>query len=486
MTTTLCRKFLWSDYNLWPEHLPKHTLVLLGGNDRLLEAGDTFNWLKAETNARVMYDPEMRHGEMLRRPEYQTVVVDQWSRMAADCEAELCIQAARPAASAAAAPVKASTAAKAVAPKAPAPRLLIEAVAEGEEEEEEEDSTPVASSSGRGSYLAAPVLPRSNSLPKQQQQQQQQQQRAVPAQARTSPFASALHAATAAGISSAAPALLPPRHPLTASATSTAAARAATAAPAAAAPAARTPITTRASVSEAEIQKLLKELRMQQERVRVQEEANRAAAQQLIAIAGAVARGQVALSGGTEGSASDPDSGVSDLSSGSIGLGDDASSIDSESIDRAIRASSRSTMATAVQHPRVSGNGDAAFISGRELRSPFLAYAASVGGAGQHVCSATSMGGRYGATAALHRAAHRQSHGGGAAAAAAAMRKGAGVSLGDSMSIDLGALAYGGGLLCGGAGVEQRRAAALAGMALAEAQLSLSLQRGVAAADEGW
>jgi hypothetical protein len=82
MTATFCRQFYWSDYNLWPEHLPQHTLVSLAGKDRLCPAENIKRWLADHTNAKVMWEPDMRHAGVLTRMDYQQVVLREWVALA--------------------------------------------------------------------------------------------------------------------------------------------------------------------------------------------------------------------------------------------------------------------------------------------------------------------------------------------------------------------------------------------------------------------
>ena len=52
-TPQIHRKFYWSEYNLWPQHLPARTLVVLAGSDVLCPANEVKAWLEEETSARV-------------------------------------------------------------------------------------------------------------------------------------------------------------------------------------------------------------------------------------------------------------------------------------------------------------------------------------------------------------------------------------------------------------------------------------------------
>lgn len=52
-TATFCRNFYWSDYNLWPQHMPDRTLVVLSGGDVLCPSEEVKSWLEEETCARV-------------------------------------------------------------------------------------------------------------------------------------------------------------------------------------------------------------------------------------------------------------------------------------------------------------------------------------------------------------------------------------------------------------------------------------------------
>ncbi|KAI8467743.1 MAG: hypothetical protein J3K34DRAFT_523459 [Monoraphidium minutum] len=87
MTATFCRQFYWSDYNLWPEHLPSSALVSLSGRDPLCEAAAIRDWLAADTDVEVEYEPSACHAELLLAPARQAAVLARWAAMAAAADA---------------------------------------------------------------------------------------------------------------------------------------------------------------------------------------------------------------------------------------------------------------------------------------------------------------------------------------------------------------------------------------------------------------
>jgi hypothetical protein len=444
---------MWSDYNLWPEHVPDHTLVVLSGKDRLCQADAILEWLTNETDARVMYDADMRHAGLVVRPWMQEDILGRWRDMASEAEA-----GAGPKAP--------------VAPAAPARgRVLVEAVAAGASDDDEVAAAPRApapaaprppSALKQPGSVAAPGAPRrrvqlvvpepsgpSSSAAAAASPPPAARSASPPAPAprraspapppRPSPFMSAVHAAAAADNGAAG---APPS-------------------PAAAAAPAPAPVAppSPAPAPGPEVKQLVQQLREQQERVRAQEAANRAAAQQLLAIAEAVARSQAALaspllSAPLAGSVTPADAARISLAAAGGGGGSDdgeggvdvlgaASSYDSE--DSAASEGPLGGCAGAAAGLLRQASGDVALLRGRDARSPFFA-AASAAGAPRPLLGASSLRRR---GAALRD--------GGKAAAA---------GLGGTMSIDLGALAYAGGAIgCGAPG--QR----LAGLALAEAEL---------------
>jgi hypothetical protein len=194
----------------------------------------------------------------------------------------------------------------------------------------------------------------------------------------------------------------------------------------------------------------MRQLRQQQERVRAQEEANLAAARQLLAIAEAVRRSQTAPAGGAAGAAPrDADGGASSDASSNL---DSASSIDSDTIAAVFAPGAAVSGGLARQYSGTAlareGGSDIAVLDGGRLYSPLLAYASAAMAADD---AAGPRRGTRRAAAARHALRESPSGLGGGGAAFGAGKPG----LWDSASIDLGALAYGGGAfarLAAGAG----------------------------------
>ncbi|KAG1679789.1 hypothetical protein FOA52_012700 [Chlamydomonas sp. UWO 241] len=72
------RRFYWSEINMWPEQLPAgRTLLVLHGRDRLMDVPAVLRWLgrMPPDHARVMYQADLAHGDMLLQPAWQESIV---------------------------------------------------------------------------------------------------------------------------------------------------------------------------------------------------------------------------------------------------------------------------------------------------------------------------------------------------------------------------------------------------------------------------
>ncbi|KAG2454544.1 hypothetical protein HYH02_000389 [Chlamydomonas schloesseri] len=77
----LCRRFYWSDVNLWPQDLPGRTLVVLGGRDHLVHVDEVLNTL-LHYAARIMFHPGHAHMQMLADSAWMQQVVVELRAMA--------------------------------------------------------------------------------------------------------------------------------------------------------------------------------------------------------------------------------------------------------------------------------------------------------------------------------------------------------------------------------------------------------------------
>ncbi|KAI8468988.1 MAG: hypothetical protein J3K34DRAFT_522470 [Monoraphidium minutum] len=443
MTATFCRRFFWSDYNLWPEYLPRHTLAVLGGKDRLCQAGDIRRWLEAETPARVMFEPEAVHAAMLMKPSYITEILIEWADMAAAGEAD------------AAADSAARVRVGAPVARAATTTIVEEVLGESAAAEEEEEGVVVAEvrvprratePASLAAALAAKVAAADASsagdadLIALVDQEAPAGKAAAPAAAhlrqrrRPNPFASSAAAAAAAGggVSAARGAAAPPPR------------------------GGGIPAAPQRSAGP-EVEGLMRRLRQQQERVRAQEEANIAAARQLLSIAEAVRRSRGAAApkaggGAAEGGSAHDGSGESSDVSSNL---DGASSVGSDELSGAAAGAGglygRPLGRCYSGGGAGLGGGDVAVLAGGRVYSPLLAFA-SAAVAGEPRRGPPRRGlraARSGALAlggpGLKAGALGGAMSGGVAAWAPAGKGG----LIDSASIDLGSLAYGAGAFGG-------------------------------------
>ncbi|PRW60464.1 expressed protein isoform A [Chlorella sorokiniana] len=72
ISQAFCRKFLWSELMLWPQDLPRRSLVVLSGCDDLVPSELVMAQLKlAGHPAKVMHHPDLGHGGILLAPQWQ-------------------------------------------------------------------------------------------------------------------------------------------------------------------------------------------------------------------------------------------------------------------------------------------------------------------------------------------------------------------------------------------------------------------------------
>lgn len=77
ISQAFCRKFRWSELNLWPEDLPSRAVVVLAARDDLVPAALVQTQLEAAQHpARVLLHPELGHGGLLLVNHWQTQILD--------------------------------------------------------------------------------------------------------------------------------------------------------------------------------------------------------------------------------------------------------------------------------------------------------------------------------------------------------------------------------------------------------------------------
>ena len=70
--------------NLWDEHLPPRTLVVLSGCDILCPTLHVRKWLETHTQAKVLFNPEVAHGAgLLLNPGWQQTILREVTDMMA-------------------------------------------------------------------------------------------------------------------------------------------------------------------------------------------------------------------------------------------------------------------------------------------------------------------------------------------------------------------------------------------------------------------
>ncbi|KAL4459101.1 hypothetical protein ABPG75_013966 [Micractinium tetrahymenae] len=71
-----CRKFQWSELMLWPQDLPRRSLVVLSGQDDLVPSELVMAHIKLTGHpAKVMHHPDLGHGGILLCPPWQALFV---------------------------------------------------------------------------------------------------------------------------------------------------------------------------------------------------------------------------------------------------------------------------------------------------------------------------------------------------------------------------------------------------------------------------
>lgn len=60
-----CRRFYWSDVNLWPHELPRHTMLVIAHGDRFMHAPELLDMCSKVTSAEVLYHKSLSHAEFL-------------------------------------------------------------------------------------------------------------------------------------------------------------------------------------------------------------------------------------------------------------------------------------------------------------------------------------------------------------------------------------------------------------------------------------
>ena len=74
--TSVCRRFFWSQLNLWPDQLPDQTLVVLSGKDALVPVDSTIKMLKAERpDVEVLLHDNHSHADFIKDLPWQDLVV---------------------------------------------------------------------------------------------------------------------------------------------------------------------------------------------------------------------------------------------------------------------------------------------------------------------------------------------------------------------------------------------------------------------------
>lgn len=72
----LARRFYWSVLNIWSNHLPSNTLVVLSGKDKVVSVAETLNMLKQEAPyVKTIFCPNHDHADFIKDPELQKQIV---------------------------------------------------------------------------------------------------------------------------------------------------------------------------------------------------------------------------------------------------------------------------------------------------------------------------------------------------------------------------------------------------------------------------
>ncbi|EFJ48493.1 hypothetical protein VOLCADRAFT_90773 [Volvox carteri f. nagariensis] len=70
----LCRRFYWSDVNLWPQDIPGRTLVAIAGHDQLIHVDEVLDHIQHYA-AKILYHPNHTHAELLMDLNWQQQVL---------------------------------------------------------------------------------------------------------------------------------------------------------------------------------------------------------------------------------------------------------------------------------------------------------------------------------------------------------------------------------------------------------------------------
>ncbi|KAG2436358.1 hypothetical protein HXX76_006665 [Chlamydomonas incerta] len=77
----LCRRFYWSDVNLWPQDIPGRTLVAIGGHDQLIHVDEVLDFIQHYA-AKILYHHKHAHAELLMDAAWQQQIIADIFQMA--------------------------------------------------------------------------------------------------------------------------------------------------------------------------------------------------------------------------------------------------------------------------------------------------------------------------------------------------------------------------------------------------------------------
>ncbi|GIL48004.1 hypothetical protein Vafri_4723 [Volvox africanus] len=77
----LCRRFYWSDVNLWPQDIPGRTLVAIGGQDQLIHVDEVLDFIQHYA-AKILYHPDHSHAQLMMDQNWQQQVLSDILAMA--------------------------------------------------------------------------------------------------------------------------------------------------------------------------------------------------------------------------------------------------------------------------------------------------------------------------------------------------------------------------------------------------------------------
>jgi pimeloyl-ACP methyl ester carboxylesterase len=81
VSETFCRKFHWSELQIWPEDLPETSLICLSGKDTFLPATAARKQFEGRPGVTIMYHPDLGHGQMLLRTNWMSQIADRVTKM---------------------------------------------------------------------------------------------------------------------------------------------------------------------------------------------------------------------------------------------------------------------------------------------------------------------------------------------------------------------------------------------------------------------